>query len=57
MSELEEKPRSVKNLETAAGLFRFAYEIKFHQLRLKNPGLSEKEIHQLTLKLFETSNP
>lgn len=48
--------KSIKNLELAAGLFKLIYEIKFHQLELKNPHLSEKEIHHLTMALFQKSN-
>lgn len=50
------KEKSVANLELASALFQFAYEIKFYQLKLKNPDLSESEIHKQTLDLFEKAS-
>lgn len=45
--------RSVKNLRIASELFKFAYQIKYYQIKLKNPALSHHEIHRLTLQLFD----
>lgn len=45
--------RSVKNLEIASQLFKFAYQIKYYQIKLKNPIFSHHQIHKLTLQLFD----
>lgn len=53
-TDVSKYDRSTKNLAISSALFRLAYEVKFRQARLKNPELTEKEIHQITLKFFET---
>ena len=53
--ETHQLKKSVKNLQIASELFKFAYQIKYHQIKLKNPNLSHEELHKQTLKLFDRS--
>lgn len=45
--------KSPKKMRIAAELFSLAYKIKRHQLKLRYPKLSEKELHAKTLELIE----
>ncbi|MBI3535011.1 MAG: hypothetical protein HY072_05950 [Deltaproteobacteria bacterium] len=42
-----------KKLKLASDLFELAFKIKSHQLRLKYPQATFKEIKEMTLKLIE----
>ncbi|MBI2606008.1 MAG: hypothetical protein HYW49_08005 [Deltaproteobacteria bacterium] len=45
--------KAPKKMRIAAELFSLAYKIKRHQLKLRHPKLSEKELHAKTLELIE----
>jgi len=42
-----------KKLQLAAGLFAFAFQTKFFQLRKKHPELSDREIRHRAYALIE----
>ena len=45
--------KSPKKMRIASELFSLAYKIKRHQLKLRYPNLSKKELHAKTLELIE----
>ena len=44
---------NVKNMRIASELFALAYKIKKHQLKLKHPELTAKQLHEKTMLLIE----
>ena len=55
MSSESQKPANLieRKLKIAEGLFNFAYRVKSHQLKLKNPAWTAEQIHQKTIELIE----
>ncbi len=54
LKKIEEKSkRSIENMRIMDALFEFAFEVKKHQIKIKNPTIDEETLNQETLKLIE----